>query len=61
MCLFSHYQYWSKNCRLSLDFIKVLPKFAHVVVDKFSKYDHFIPLLHPYTAFKVSKLFISSV
>lgn len=32
-----------------------------VVVDKFSKYAHFIPLHHPYTAAKVAKIFMDSV
>jgi hypothetical protein len=32
-----------------------------VVVDKYSKYAHFLPLLHPYTAFKVAKIFMSSI
>jgi hypothetical protein len=51
---------------VSMDFIEGLPRSVHansilVVVDKFSRYAHFIPLLHPYTAFKVAQLFMSSV
>jgi hypothetical protein len=51
---------------ISMDFIEGLPRSANadsilVVVDKFSRYAHFIPLLHPYTAFKVAQSFMSSV
>lgn len=49
-----------------MDFIEALPKSNGadcilVVVDKFSKYGHFIPLAHPYTASKVAHLFMSTV
>jgi hypothetical protein len=42
-----------------MDFIEGLPRSTNannilVVVDKFSHYAHFIPLSHPYTAFKVA-------
>jgi transposase InsO family protein len=51
---------------ISMDFIEGLPRSAHadtilVVVDLFSKYAHFLPLLHPYTALKVAQLFMDSV
>jgi hypothetical protein len=51
---------------VSMDFIKGLPRSANadsilVVVDKFCRYAHFIPLLHPYRAFKVAQSFMSSV
>jgi hypothetical protein len=32
-----------------------------VVVDKFSKYGHFIPLLHPFTAAKVARVFLDNI
>lgn len=49
-----------------MDFIEGLPKSSNydcilVVVDKFSKYSHFIKLNHPFTAFKVAKLYIDHV
>jgi hypothetical protein len=49
---------WS---HISLDFIEGLPKSAGkdvilVVVDKFTKFAHFIPLSHPYIVKKVVDL-----
>jgi hypothetical protein len=49
-----------------MDFIEGLPTsgFANcimVVVDKFSKFAHFIPLHHPFTAAKVAQSFLDSV
>jgi hypothetical protein len=49
-----------------LDFIEGLPKSAGsncilVVVDKFSKYAHFLPLSHPFTAFQVALLYMNNV
>lgn len=46
-----------------MDFIEGLPVSAgynciFVVVDKFSKFSHFIPLKHPYTAHTVAKVFM---
>lgn len=49
-----------------MDFIDGLPNSRGyncilVVVDKFSKYAHFIPLSHPYTASKVAELFVDNI
>lgn len=50
----------------SLDFIEGLPQ-SHgfdcilVVVDKFSKYSHFVPLKHPFTALQVAMAFMDNV
>jgi hypothetical protein len=51
---------------ISLDFIEVLPRSTNyncilVVINKFSKYGYFLPLLHPFTAPKVAKLFLDQV
>jgi transposase InsO family protein len=51
---------------LSLDFIEGLPKSGKyncilVVVDKFSKFAHFLALAHPFTALKVAQLFMDSI
>jgi hypothetical protein len=49
-----------------MDFIEALPK-VHgksvilTVVDRFSKYAHFIPLGHPYTAASVAKAFFNDI
>jgi hypothetical protein len=50
----------------TMDFIDGLPPSRTyncllVVVDKFSKYAHFIPLKHPYTASKVADLFVDNI
>jgi hypothetical protein len=51
---------------VSLDFIEGLPKSKKynsilVVVDKFSKYAHFIPLSHPFTAMQIVVHYMESV
>ena len=51
---------------VSLDFIEGLPMSDYancilVVVDKFSKYAHFLPLAHPFTALSVAKLFMRHI
>jgi hypothetical protein len=51
---------------VTMDFIEGLPKSGQancifVVVDKFSKYSHFIPLLHPFLAATVAQAFLSKV
>jgi hypothetical protein len=49
-----------------MDFVEGLPSLGSanailVVVDKFSKFAHFIPLRHPFTAESVAKLFLDNV
>jgi hypothetical protein len=51
---------------ISMDFIKGLPRSCNakcilVVVDKFTRYGHLIPLSHPYTASSVAPLFMNSI
>jgi hypothetical protein len=51
---------------ISMDFIEVLPQSANancilVVIDKFTRYAHFVPLSHPYIASSVAVTFMSSV
>lgn len=56
-------QAWTVVC---MDFIEGLPK-SHghdsilVVIDKFSKYAHFLPLYHPFTALSVAQLYFNNV
>jgi len=50
----------------TMDFIDGLPPSRQyncilVVVDKLTKYAHFIPLRHPYTASKVAELFVDNI
>lgn len=49
-----------------MDFVEGLPKshlksVVFVVVNRLTKYVHFIPLSHPYTAAKVANLFMQFV
>jgi hypothetical protein len=49
-----------------MDFVEGLPRSQHadcilVIVDKFSKYGHFLPLSHPYTAHSVAHSFLFNV
>ena len=51
---------------VSLDFIEALPRVGGksvilTVVDRFSKYCHFIPLAHPYSAESVAQAFFSEI
>jgi hypothetical protein len=54
---------WSN---ISLDFIEVLPKSRGkdvilVVVDRLTKYAHFLPLAHPYNVQKIADLFFDNI
>jgi hypothetical protein len=54
---------WSE---ISMDFIEGLPKSRGkdvilVVVDRLTKYAHFLPLAHPFTAPQVSQLFMNNI
>ena len=49
-----------------MDFVEGLPRAGNVncilvVVNSFTKYGHFLPLLHPFTAPVVAKLFLNNV
>ncbi|KAA0066459.1 Retrotransposable element Tf2 [Cucumis melo var. makuwa] len=51
---------------ISMDFIDAFPEakgfeVVFVVVDRLSKYSHFIPLKHPYTAKSVADVFVKEV
>lgn len=51
---------------ISMDFIEGLPRSGSancilVVVDRFSKFAHFVPLLHPFTAPQVAQLFLDNI
>lgn len=51
---------------VSLDFVEGLPKSASfncilVVVDKFSKYSHFVPLTHPFSALDVAEAYMQHI
>ncbi|WVZ53597.1 hypothetical protein U9M48_004515 [Paspalum notatum var. saurae] len=51
---------------VNLDFIEGLPKFGGkhsilVVIDKFTKHAHFLPLAHPYTTLQVAQLYFDNI
>jgi hypothetical protein len=51
---------------ISLDFVEVLPRVNGKmvilsVVDRFSKYCRFIPLVHPYTTASVAQAFFTDI
>jgi hypothetical protein len=51
---------------VTMDFITGLPKSSGydcilVVADKFSRYAHFLPLRHPFTALSVAKLYVKEI
>lgn len=51
---------------IAINFIEGIPPSAGkivvlVVVDRFTKYSHFIPLAHPFTTIQVAKLFLDHI
>ena len=51
---------------VSLDFVEGLPKSSRydtilVIIDKYTKYGHFIPLVHPFNAMTVAQLYVDHV
>ena len=51
---------------IALDFVEALPRIHGksvilTVVDRFSKYHHFIPLVHPYSAKSVAQAFFIDI
>jgi hypothetical protein len=51
---------------VSLDFVEGLPNSYHydtilVVIDKFTKYGHFIPCKHPFSAVSIARLFLDNI
>jgi hypothetical protein len=51
---------------IGLDFVEALPRVNGKtvilsIIDRFSKYCHFIPLVHPYTAASVAQAFFTDI
>jgi hypothetical protein len=51
---------------ISMDFVEGLPKsqgfsVIMVVVDKLTKFAHFVPVKHPYTAASIAQLFMDNI
>jgi hypothetical protein len=51
---------------VSMDFVEGLPLSSNantilVVVDKYSKFAHFVPLRHPFLAASVAKVFMDNI
>jgi hypothetical protein len=51
---------------IAMDFIEGFPRVGNkfvvlAVVDRFSKYAHFIPLGHPYTVVSIAKVFFDNI
>jgi hypothetical protein len=51
---------------ISMDFIEGLPlsngfSFILVVVDRFTKYSHFVPIKHPYSAASIAQVFMDHI
>jgi hypothetical protein len=49
-----------------MDFVEGYPKSGRfdgvlVIVDKFSRYAHFLPISHPYSAASVARLFLDNI
>ncbi|KAF0894215.1 hypothetical protein E2562_037275 [Oryza meyeriana var. granulata] len=62
----SLYRYRCECGRTSLDFVEGLPRVNGksvilTVVDRLSKYAHFVPLGHPYTATSVARVFFDEI
>ena len=51
---------------ITMDFVEGLPQSQRfncilVIIDKFTKYAHFLSLSHPFTTLEVAKLYLSQV
>lgn len=63
---FNHYRFQLGHGKISLDFITGLPRSQGndailVVIDRFTKYAHFLRLRHLYTAKAVAELFAKEI